>query len=130
MTDTKMSKENEIITKDMTKDIPSDYLPVVYKIPNNKIDIFDYDEKPKFSKNIDYPKFSLGFQHFIHQSKTKMEITKDFEGKKQIYYIINKFERYVDDYESDINNVSKAYFDIEPKPNILSRAFYKIWELR
>lgn len=118
-------KENEIITKN----IPSDYLPIVYKIPKNKIDIFDYEEDPKFSKNIDYPKFSFGFQHFIHQSKTKMEITKDFEGKKQIYYVINKFERYVDDYETDVNNVSKAYFDIEPKPNILSRAFYKIWEL-
>lgn len=112
-----------------TQNISYDYLPIIYKIPINKENIFDHVEKPEFSKNIDYPKFSLGFQHFIHQSKTKMEITKEFEGKKQIYYIINKFERYVDDYESDINNVSKAYFDIDPKPNILSRAFYKLWEL-
>lgn len=109
--------------------MPSDYLPIVYKIPESKKDIFEFKESPSFSKNIDYPKYSLGFQHYLHQSKTKMEITKEFEGKKKVYYVINKFERYVDDYESDINNISKAYFDIDPKPNILSRAFYKLWEL-
>ena len=104
------------------------YYPVVYE-STNKNDIFDFDEKTSFSKNIDYPKFSFGFQHFIHQSKTKMEITKEFEGKKQVYYIISKFERYIDEYDADINNISKAYFDLDPKPNILSRAFYKLWEL-
>mgnify|MGYP003387065854 CR=1 FL=1 len=106
----------------------SKYYPVVYEI-SSKNDIFDFDEKPSFSKDIDYPKFSFGFQHFIHQSKTKMEITKEFEGKKKVYYIISQFERYIDDYDSDINNISKVYFDLDPKPNILSRAFYKLWEL-
>ena len=128
MTDIKMEQKNK---DDALNNIMIEYLPVVYKIPKdtNKENIFDHSESPEFSIDIDYPKFSLGFQHFIHQSKTKMEITKEFEGKKQIYYIINRFERYVDDYDSDINNISKAYFDIEPKPNILSRAFYKLWEL-
>jgi len=125
MTDTKMANQDQ---EDINK-IPSDYLPVVYKIQASKDDIFSYNEKPEFSKNIDYPKFSFGFQHFVHQSKTKMEVTKQFEGKKKVYYIVNKFERYVDDYESDVNNISKAYFDIEPRPNILSRAFYKLWEI-
>jgi hypothetical protein len=120
-----MSNENQ----DIKSEIPDDYLPIVYNLPNIKEDIMTYDENPQFSKNIDYPKFSLGFQHFIHQSKTKMEITKDFEGKKKVYYIINKFEHQVDDYDADINNISKAYFDLDPKPTILSRAFYKLWEL-
>ncbi|QKF93757.1 ribosomal RNA methyltransferase domain [Fadolivirus algeromassiliense] len=119
-----MSTEKRDINK-----IPNEYIPIVYKIPQPKDNILNYKESPVFSKNIDYPKFSLGFQHYIHQSKTKMEITKDFEGKKKVYYVINKFERYVDDYESDVNNISKAYFDVDPKPNILSRAFYKLWEL-
>lgn len=105
------------------------YSPCTYKIPQSKTDIFDHAEKPEFSKDIDYPKFSLGFQHFIHQSKTKMEITKEFKDKKKVYYIISQFERNVDDYENDINNISRVYFDIDPKPNILSRAFYKLWEL-
>ena len=67
--------------------IDPDYIPVIYSITvsdKDKDNIFDFDEEPKFSKNIDYPKFSLGFQHFIHQSKTKMEITKEFENKKKV----------------------------------------------
>src|SRR5579885_3189277 len=118
--------ETEIKSQDH---FPSDYIPIVYEIPPNKNNIFNYDAKLEFSRNIDYPKFSLGFQHYIHQSKTKMEVTQEFEGKKKIYLVMSKFERFVDDFESDVNNISKAYFDIEPKPNILSRAFYKLWEL-
>lgn len=106
-----------------------EYMPIIYKLPKNREDIFEYEEKPEFSANIDYPQFSLGFQHYIHQSKTKMEITKEFKGKKLVYLVMSKFERFVDDYEADIDNISKAYFDINPKPNILSRAFYKLWEL-
>jgi 23S rRNA U2552 (ribose-2'-O)-methylase RlmE/FtsJ len=125
--------------------IPVNYLPVIHNITGTleqsesegqkadkrttTNDIFKSKTKPEFSTNIDYPKFSLGFHHYIHQSKDKMEITSQFEGKKKIYYVLNKFERYVDDYENDINNVSKMYFDIGPKPNILSRAFYKLWEM-
>ena len=46
-----------------------------------------------------------------------------------MYYIINKFEHRVDDYDADITNITKAYFDIDPKPSVLSRAFYKLWEI-
>lgn len=125
MSESSMSNQD---IKDINKVLP-DHLPIIYKVPLPKDDIFNHNESPSFSKNIDYPKFSLGFQHYIHQSKTKMEITKEFEGKKKVYYVINKFERYVDDYDADINNISKAYFDVDPKPNILSRAFFKLWEL-
>lgn len=120
------SSENNILIN-----IPKDYVPIVYKFPNIEPanDIFKYDEYPSFSRNIDYPKFSLGFHHYIHQSKTKMEITKEFENKKKVYFVINKFERYVDNYEGDLNSVSKEYFNLNDKPNILSRAFYKLWEL-
>ena len=110
-------------------DVKEDYVPVVYKLGAPTDDIFKYNENPQISINIPYPKFSFGFHHYIHQSKDKMEFVKDFENKKKVYLIMSKFERYVDDYEADVNNVSKAYFDIGPKPNILSRAFYKIWEL-
>lgn len=108
----------------------TDYLPVIYKVPTNGLNIFDNKDDPKFSNNIDYPQFSLGFHHFIHQSKGNFGlVAKEFENKKKVYYIINKFERNIDDYEGDINNISKAYFDTDPKPNILSRAFYKLWEI-
>lgn len=110
--------------------IQVDYLPIIYKIPSSKTNIFDYNENPQFSQNIDYPKFSLGFHHFIHQSKKNFgDVSKEFVDKKKVYYIINKFEHRVDDYDADISNITKAYFDIEPKPNVLSRAFYKLWEI-
>jgi 23S rRNA U2552 (ribose-2'-O)-methylase RlmE/FtsJ len=106
----------------------SNYIPVIYKFENNS-DIFKHKVSSVFSSSIDYPKFSYGFHHYIHQSKDKMEITQQFEDKKKVYYVLSKFERHVDDFDTDIDNVSKAYFDISPKPNILSRAFFKLWEI-
>lgn len=106
-----------------------DYVPIVVELPKIKDSIANYDVKPKFTSTIDYPDFSLGFQHFIHQSKDKMAITEQFADKKRVYLVFNKFERYVDDYDKDVNNVSKQYFGIDPIPNILSRAFFKLWEL-
>jgi hypothetical protein len=106
-----------------------EYVPVVYKLPNINDNILKHKHDPKFSSNIDYPKFSLGFHHYIHQNKDKMEIIEQFKDKKKVYLVISKFERYVDDYDDSIGNISKIYFNINPKPNILSRAFYKLWEL-
>ncbi len=122
-----MSKANKI-NIDPQK-LPTDYIPVIYNIGDIGDDILKHKPTPSFSSNIDYPKFSFGFHHYIHQTKDKMEITEQFKDKKKVYYVLNKFERYIDDYDSDINNVSKVYFDIDPKPKILSRAFFKLWEL-
>lgn len=110
-------------------DIDSDYLPIVVEIPDPKIDIFDEKITPLLTDNYDYPRFNLGFHHYIHTNKDKMIVLKEFDGKKQVYRIMNKFERSVDNYDTDIDAVSKIYFDISPKPNILSRGFFKLWEL-
>ena len=128
--------------KVLKSDINKDYIPVAFKLPqlNKKDDITDTNvisapskdglTKTIFSTNIDYPKFSLGFHHYIHQSKDKMEIVEDFQGKKRVYLVMNRFERYIDDYDESIGNVSKEYFSkLGNQPNILSRAFYKLWEL-
>ncbi len=149
-------KEEKEVTKDpVTKEplkpyddkvldskIPKDYIPVAFKLPqlNKKDDITDSSvtstpskdglAKTIFSTNIDYPKFSLGFHHYIHQSKDKMEVVEEFVGKKRVYLVMNRFERYIDDYDESIGNVSKEYFSkLGNQPNILSRAFYKLWEL-
>jgi len=121
-----MDKERRMQLQEAEEDIPT-----VYTVPDNisDKDIFGFKPDPQFSMSIDYPNFSFGFQHFIHQSKDKCEIVNQFEGKKKVYLVMNKYERYIDDSESDINNISKVYFDVNPKPNILSRAFYKLWEL-
>jgi len=113
----------------MSKIIPDEHTPIAFKLVNNKDEIFKHKPNPQYSTNIDYPKFSLGFHHFIHQTKDKMVITKEFRGRKKIYYVMSRFERYVDDYDKDLNNVSKKFFNLNKKPNILSRAFFKLWEL-
>jgi len=111
----------------------SDYIPITFQIPLDNLDsIWKHKPNPIFSSHIAYPKFSLGFQHYIHQSKNNMIITKDYKGKRKVYLVISKFERHVDDYDQDINNVSKKYFDLNSSgktPDILTRAFYKLWEL-
>lgn len=109
---------------DITK-INKDYIPSIFKLPSSDDNIFKYPNIIIFSTNIDYPRFSYGFQHFYHQSKDKLEITKEFEGKKKVYHVFNKFERFVDNYDLDINNFSKKYFGMD----ILSRSFFKLWEI-
>lgn len=108
-----------------------EYQPFIIKLPSNDERVFEYEPDPVLSKNtIDYPRFSNGFQHYIHASKNKMTILKDFENKKKVYLVINPFERYVDNYEDNIGATSQTYFGIgKDKPDILSRGFYKLWEM-
>ena len=58
-----------------------------------------------------------------------MNILSEFENKKKVYLVMNEFERYVDNYDKSIGDESKKYFDLKDKPDILSRGFYKLWEL-
>lgn len=106
--------------------LTDDYIPIVYVLPKSKDNIFDHDIKPRFSINIPYPKFSLGFQHFIHQSKGYLttEMNK-FKDKKKVYYVLSKFERNIDEYDGDLTHIAKKYFE----KSIDSRNFYKLWEL-
>lgn len=118
----------------MTEESPINphYIPVVYQFKDTKKDILTTDSDIITSPHVSYPKLYLGFQHYIHQSKLNMEITKDFKGRKKIYYVMSKFERYVDDYDKDVNHLTTKYFGLDSKarpPKILSRAFYKLWEL-
>lgn len=109
--------------------LDEDYIPVVYKIPDLKGNIYDHKIDPIFSSGICYPKFTLGFHHFIHQSKGNMEVVEQFEGKKKVYYVMSKFEKYIDDYDKDLAHVSRTYFDIDKKPDLICRAFFKLWEI-
>jgi 23S rRNA U2552 (ribose-2'-O)-methylase RlmE/FtsJ len=116
--------------------INEDYIPTIIELPHvsekdKEKNIFSADPNPLFSTNIDMPKFSLGFHHLIHVNKDKMERTKEFENKKKVYLVISKFERYIDNSEIDIDKLTKKYFglDQDKKPEILSRAFFKLWEM-
>lgn len=119
-----------------TVDVPlpqdPDFIPFVVGIPNSASSVNVFDVKPEIilSQNIAYPEFSLGFHYIIPQNKQKMEILREFEEKKKVYLVMNRFERYIDNYPDDIGHFGLQYFDITgDKPNILSRGFYKLWEI-
>ena len=134
----KANTKDEVIEKNTTK--PEDtvdvkdnaykYVPIMTKMPSLETSIFDFDPNVNFSTNIDYPRSEYGFHHFIHSNKNKTEKLQQFEGKKKVYLVFNRFERYVDGYEESIGAVTKEFFGSESdSPDILSRGFYKLWEI-
>lgn len=104
--------------------------PIVYQLPTPSDNIFAHEEDSKFSRTINYPKFKNGFNHFIYSTKDKMEITKDIKiKKKKFYYVVNPFEHIIDKSDQSLSKITPQYLQLEKKPDILSRAFYKLWEL-
>lgn len=106
------------------------YKPFIFKL--NNIDVSSIYNKADStnnvlkSANINQPLFSLGFHSFIHRTKSAMSITEKLETKNKFYYVVNPFEHNINDYDKDIAHTSNVFFN---NPNILSRAFYKMWEM-
>jgi 23S rRNA U2552 (ribose-2'-O)-methylase RlmE/FtsJ len=128
VTDDKTVKSDTVIDYDSLKHkiiLPSIEL-------NNSTNIFDFESNMKFSYNIDYCNFDLGFNAYLHENKKKMEILNSYKEKKnKAFRVLNKFERYIDKYDESIGLYSKKYFELtkEKIPDILSRGFYKLWEI-
>jgi 23S rRNA U2552 (ribose-2'-O)-methylase RlmE/FtsJ len=116
---------------------------ILYQLPkNNENNILEYDQSPLFSIFPNMPLFKYGFHHYIHQTKDKMEIfeVKDEKTKsREVHKIINPYEDTVPQEDitrqfkndkikpsDDINTFSIKYFSSD---RIISRAFYKMWEL-
>lgn len=102
-----------------------------YKIPSGKNDILNKSNiLVKSSNFINKPQINLGFQYFLHRTKNSMSITKKISAKNKFYYVVNPYEHRINDYKDDLNKISKNYFGVnESSPKILSRAFYKLWEI-
>jgi hypothetical protein len=77
---------------------------------------------------INYPSISLGYHYFIHRTKESMGRTKNIDSKNKFYYIVNPFEYTIPDTEEDLLNHTKKFFDTNSS-DILSRDFYKMWEM-
>ena len=107
------------------------FMPFCINVSTNDKSIFDSEDNIILNTNIDYPRCSLGFQHFIHSIKNDTSILNQFENKKKVYLVMNPFERYIDSYNKSIGDESKKYFELDngKTPDILSRGFYKLWEL-
>lgn len=108
------------------------YNPVIYKLPQIKENILNSEPNIIKTGYQAQPQFKYGFHHYIHATKDKMElleITPELRGRKN-YLVTNPFEHEIKDYEDSITIASAKYFNTDKnKQEILSRAFYKLWEL-
>jgi len=105
----------------------SKYIPITLNLQVDIKSIFDFDADIKLTNNIDYPKCSFGFQHYIHSLKKDSLVIKQFENKKKVYLVTNNFELDIDNYEDTISNKTKSFIGIKNK--ILSLDFYNLWEI-
>jgi 23S rRNA U2552 (ribose-2'-O)-methylase RlmE/FtsJ len=116
------------------------YNPIIFDLKNiKKINILKSNNDVIFSNNIAYPEFNLGFNHYIHQAKDKMDLTEKFATRKKIYLVTSLFEKNIDYKEetddglkfTSIDKGIKSFIkEINPKfPQILNRAFLKLWEI-
>jgi 23S rRNA U2552 (ribose-2'-O)-methylase RlmE/FtsJ len=121
--------QDDIRPEEIKTDVYDKY-PLIFDIPKTKNSIFDTEPNVDFSTTIDYPRFEFGFHHYIHQGKNYFgDNVKKFEGKKQVWRVLNRYETKIDSYDQSISDIAKDYFDLKGKPDILSRAFYKLWEI-
>jgi hypothetical protein len=113
-----------------------EYVPIIYKLENNnKKRILDTTNDMLFSNNIAYPELSLGFHHYIHQTKDNTgEKINLFENRKKVYLVTSLFEKNIDiknnNEDNSINKALKTFIksSIIKKNdyvNVLSRAFLK-----
>tara|TARA_B100001248_G_C27377344_1_gene454996 strand:- start:18 stop:1337 length:1320 start_codon:yes stop_codon:yes gene_type:complete len=107
------------------------YKPVVFKLIPGKSDIFKTKNNVQKSSYQNMPLFSLGFHPYIHQTKDKMEIVENLKKKREnFYYVVNPFEHKIANYQESLDESTKLYLNLKnDAPKILSRAFYKLWEI-
>ena len=105
----------------------------VYELDIGNSDVLEKSSKINnliTSSTINIPLISLGFQHFLHRTKDAMAITEKLETKNKFYNVINPFEHVISNYEESLINLTKQYFNNKDKtPEIMSRGFYKMWEI-
>lgn len=109
------------------------YQPFVFKLKSGNSDVLDKGVNKDnliLSSTINLPLISLGFHAFIRRTKEAMSITKNIQTKNKFYYVVNPFEHVISDYEDSLDNLTKIYLGIKKdNPEILSRSFYKLWEI-
>lgn len=116
------------------------YNPLVFDLDHiEKSNILESNNDVQFSNNICFPEIRLGFHHFIHQAKDKMEVVEEFSNRKKVYLVTSLFEKNIDykeqtddgvKFTSIDDGVKKLIKSIKPDfPPLLNRAFLKMWEL-
>ena len=108
------------------------YNPFIFNLESGNSDILENSGAGNLvtSSTINLPLSSLGFHNFFHRTKNAMSITNNLQTKNKFYYVVNPFEEEIANYEDSLNNLTKLYLNIkDEQPEILSRSFYKMWEI-
>lgn len=114
----------------MSTSLISKYVPITLNMQIDIKSIFESEANVKLTNNIDYPKCSLGFHHYMHSLKKDAIVIKEFENKKKVYLVTNPFEIEVDKYDNSIQKEMNKYLNITNKnAKIVSLDFYKLWEI-
>lgn len=103
------------------------YKAFIIEIPSGDNDFLSKSKnKLELSSVINQPQLKLGFHYFLHRTKNSMEITNNYKNNK-FYLVVNEFEHKINN-NDDISKYTKTFFSLKDVP-ILSRAFYKMWEI-
>lgn len=105
------------------------HIPYIIKLNNTKHDILKLNKKVIFSDRPNRALISLGFHEFFNRTRLAMNKTNNLETKDKFYRIVLSFETTTPNYKNDLINVAKKYLDMKEEPKILSRAFFKMWEM-
>jgi 23S rRNA U2552 (ribose-2'-O)-methylase RlmE/FtsJ len=103
----------------------------------------DFNINVQLSNNFAYPKFTLGFSHFIHQIKDNTKELNNFNNRKKVYLVTSLFEKSIDNKnikntdDEHIRNINSINDELSQFikgidknfPAVLNRAFLKIWEM-
>jgi len=118
--------EEEFIKKEY---FYTDIFLLEINLSNDQIQNEDYNFNYKTLKNsVPFPLYILGFQHFLHQAKRNFNehVREKLKDRKQYYEVINPIHNIIDEYDKDLNSLSKSYFNINYN---LPQKFYMFWEI-
>ena len=116
------------------------YNPLIFELDSvSSTNVMESSFDVQFSNSICFPEIKLGFHHFIHKTKDKMEAVEEFENRKKIYLVTSLFEKNIDykektdsgvNFTSIDNGIKSLIKTIKPDfPPLLNRAFLKMWEM-
>ena len=120
-------------------DIQEDVIEKIIKIQKLNIiilpkaidnNIIDNDLLPNFSdKIVEYPRISLGYTNMIEILKKKYGKLLEEHMNKNPYNVL-LFEPNQKSTTTNLYELTNKFFKLEKnKPKILSRAFFKLWEI-
>ena len=104
----------------------SNYTPFIKKLNFSK-SIINEEFNLISSSFENQPLFSLGYHYYLNQVREKME--SDDLQKRNFYLVVNEFEGDIPDFKEDLNNLIPNLLNFDKDTYVLSRDFYKLWEM-